>query len=83
MANFYYKKKDYARAVDVFENVLSDYPDANFLDVILFNYGRCLYRMERKKEARAKFDQLIGDFPESALATDAKRIADALTKGGF
>lgn len=83
MANFYYQKQDYNRAIDVFETVLSEHPDAKYLDVILFNYGRCLYRMERKKEARAKFDQLIGDFPESALATDAKRIADALTKGGF
>ena len=38
----------YARAVDIFEKVLSDHPDANFLDVILYNYGRCLFRMDRK-----------------------------------
>ncbi len=83
MAAFYYQKKDYARAVDVFEAVLADHPDAKFLDVILFNYGRCLYRMNKKREARTKFDQLIGDFPESPLAGDAKRISDALVKGGF
>ena len=83
MANFYYEKKDYARAIDVFETVLSDHPDARFLDVILFNYGRCLYRMERKREARVKFDQLVAEFPESTLAADAKRISDALVKGGF
>ena len=45
MAAFYYQKEDYTRAIDVFENVLSDHPDANFLDVILFNYGRCLYKL--------------------------------------
>lgn len=83
MANFYYQKEDYARAVDVFENVLSDYPDANFLDVILFNYGRCLYRLERRAEARRMFDQLINEFPESDLATEAKRISEALVKSGF
>ncbi len=83
MANFYYKKKDYSRAVDVFENVLSDYPDANFLDVILFNYGRCLYRLKRRAEARRMFDQLINEFPESNLATEAKKISDALVKAGF
>ena len=83
MANFYYQKQDYARAVDVFETVLSEHPDAKYLDVILFNYGRCLYRMERKKEARARFDQLLGDFPESALAAEAKRIVEALAKAGF
>jgi tetratricopeptide (TPR) repeat protein len=80
MAAFYYQKEDYARAVDVFENVLSDYPDANFLDVILFNYGRCLYKLERKTEARRRFDQLIDDYPESEIAPEAKKIVEALKK---
>ena len=31
MANPYYKKKDYRRAIDVFENVIQEHPDANFL----------------------------------------------------
>lgn len=82
MAEHYYKQKDYSRAVDVFETVLNDHPDARFLDVILFNYGRCLYRMERKADARKQFDQLISDYPESPLATDAKRISEALSKAG-
>lgn len=80
MANYYYKQKDYARAVDTFETVLNDHPDAKFLDVVLFNYGRCLYRMGNKAEARSKFDQLIGDYPQSPLAADAKKIAEALNK---
>ena len=80
MANFYYQRKDYARAIDVFENVLDEHPDANFLDVILFNYGRCLYRLDRKPEARKKFDILISDFPESPLASEAKKITEALSK---
>lgn len=79
MAEYYYKQKDYARAVDTFETVLADHPDAKFMDVILFNYGRCLYRMDRKADARRRFDQLIGEFPESPLAGDAKKIAEALT----
>jgi tetratricopeptide (TPR) repeat protein len=83
MAAFYYQKEDYARAVDVFENVLSDHPDANFLDVILFNYGRCLYKLDRKPEARRRFEQLIADFPESEISTEAHKIVEALKKAGF
>lgn len=83
MADYYYRQKDYSRAVDVFETVLADHPDAKFLDVILFNYGRCLYRMERRAQARQKFDQLVAEYPESALAGDAKKISDALVKSGF
>lgn len=78
MANYYYRQQDYSRAIDTFETVLGNHPDARFLDVILFNYGRCLYRMNRRAEARQKFDQLIQDYPESPLATDAKKISDAL-----
>jgi TolA-binding protein len=83
MANYYYQQKDYARAIDTFERVLQAQPDAKFLDVILFNYGRCLYRMERPAEARKQFDHLIQDFPESPLAGDAKKISEALRKKGF
>ena len=80
MANYYYQQRDFARAIDTFETVLSDYPDAKFLDVILFNYGRCLYRMNRRSEAGRRFDQLIQEFPESSLASDAKKISDALSR---
>ena len=83
MAAFYYQKEDYSRAIDVFENVLSDHPDANFLDVILFNYGRCLYKLKRKPEARKRFEQLINDYPESEIASEANKIVKALKKAGF
>ena len=83
MANHYYRQKDYSRAVDTFETVLANHPDAKFLDVILFNYGRCLYRMNKRADARSRFDQLIGDYPESALASDARKISEALAKAGF
>ena len=83
MANYYYQQKDFARAIDTFETVLNNHPDAKFLDVILFNYGRCVYRMDRKGEAKRRFDQLMADFPESPLAADAKKISEALTKSGM
>jgi len=83
MAAFYYQKEDYSRAIDVFENVLSDHPDGNFLDVILFNYGRCLYKLERKPEARRRFEQLINNYPESEIASEANKIVEALKKAGF
>jgi len=78
MADYYYQQKDYARAIDTFETVLSNHPDAKFLDVILFNYGRCLVRMNRMGDAKRRFDQLIGDFPESPLAANAKKISERL-----
>jgi tetratricopeptide (TPR) repeat protein len=83
MAAYYYRQKDYSRAIDTFETVLANYPDAKFIDVILFNYGRCLYRMDRKAEARRQFEQLLADYPESELAADVKKISEALAGAGF
>jgi TolA-binding protein len=80
MADYYYDQKDYARATEVFENVIANHPDAKFLDVILFNYGRCLFRMDRKPQALAKFEQLLGEFPDSSLAADTKEIIAAMRK---
>jgi len=82
-ANYFYQRQDYQRAIDVFEGVIANHPDANFLDVIHFNYGRCLYRGDRKNAARQQFDLLVADYPESKLAEEAKRISDALVKAGF
>jgi len=82
-ANYFYQRQDYQRAIDVFEGVIANHPDANFLDVIHFNYGRCLYRVDRKNAARQQFDLLVADYPESKLAEEAKRISDALVKAGF
>jgi tetratricopeptide (TPR) repeat protein len=82
MANYYYQQKDYARAIDTFENVLSEHPDAQYLDVILFNYGRCLVRMNRFRDAKGRFDQLIANYPESVLAGDAKKISEKLASVG-
>jgi len=82
-ANYFYQRQDFQRAIDVFEGVIANHPDANYLDVIYFNYGRCLYRTDRKGVARQQFDLLVLEFPESKLATEAKRISDALVKAGF
>jgi TolA-binding protein len=82
MASYYYDQKDFTRAIDVFENVIINHPDAKFLDVILFNYGRCLFRMDRKPQALAKFEQLLSEFPDSTLAGDTKKIIEAMRKVG-
>ena len=82
MANYYYSRRITPGRSTSSKPCSPNQPDAKFLDVILFNYGRCLFRMERKADARRQFDQLIAEFPESPLAADAKRISEALAKVG-
>lgn len=80
MAVYYVRHKDFARAIDTFETVLTNHPDARFLDVIHYHYGLCLVELKRTAEARQQFDQLLSDFPDSKLAGMAKKISDALGK---
>ena len=40
-------------------------------------------QMDLKRSSRQQFDLLVLEFPESKLATEAKRISDALVKAGF
>ena len=39
--------------------------------------------MERKSEARRRFEQLLADYPESELAADVKAISETLAQAGF
>jgi len=39
--------------------------------------------MDRRGPAMQRFEQLIADFPESQLAPDAKKIAEALKNAGM
>jgi TolA-binding protein len=80
MADFYYAKEDFGRAVDIYEEALQQYQDSKFLDVVLFNYGKCLVKMKRLPQASEKFNQLISTYPNSKLVPNARKIAEALEK---
>jgi outer membrane protein assembly factor BamD (BamD/ComL family) len=39
--------------------------------------------MDRRTQARSRFEQLLADYPESELAADAKKISETLAGAGF
>lgn len=80
MADFFMARKEYDRAVTTFQRALDDYPDAQFTDRVLYDYGRCLYRMQRPAEALARFRQLMSEYPQSKLSGKARQIVAALEK---
>lgn len=82
MADFFMNNKDYDRAISTFQQALDEYPDAQFTDRVLYDYGRCLYRMGKREESLTKFRQLMSEYPQSKLAGKAKQIVAALEKQG-
>ena len=80
MADYYYNKEDYSRAIDIYEEAIKMNQDSKFLDNILYGYGRCLVKMKRLDQALEKFRTLILTYPNSPLAPKAKQIAEAIEK---
>jgi TolA-binding protein len=80
MAEYYYSKEDYHRAMDIYEEALQQYQDSKFIDVVLYNYGRCLVKMKRLDAAVERFNQLITTYPNSKMVANAQKLVDAIQK---
>jgi TolA-binding protein len=80
MAEYYYSKEDFTRALDIYEQALQQYQDSKFIDIVLYNYGRCLVKMKKLDSAVEKFNQLISSYPNSKMVANAQKIVDAIQK---
>ena len=80
MAEYYYSKDDFTRALDLYEEALNQYQDSKFIDVVLYNYGRALVKMKRLDEAVDKFNQLISTYPNSKMVGNAQKLVEAIQK---
>lgn len=80
MAEYYYSKEDYSRALDIYEEALQQYQDSKFIDIVLYNYGRCLVKMKKYDDALGKFNQLISTYPNSKNVANAQKIVEAIQK---
>lgn len=80
MAEYYYSKDDFTRALDLYEEALAQYQDSKFIDVVLYNYGRTLVKMKRLDDALAKFNQLISTYPNSKMVGNAQKLVEAIQK---
>jgi TolA-binding protein len=70
----------YHRAMDIYEEALQQYQDSKFIDVVLYNYGRCLVKMKRLDAAVERFNQLITTYPNSKMVANAQKLVDAIQK---
>ena len=72
ISNYYITvAKDYRRAMELFEQVFQDYPDASFLDEMLYKWVVAAYKAGDLELAAQKCDQLLAEYPGSEAATKA------------
>jgi outer membrane protein assembly factor BamD (BamD/ComL family) len=79
VGKFYFNHGAYGAAIKRFETILKEYQGSEYDDQALFYLGESLWELEQKAAARAAFERLIAQFPDSELAPmGAKRIGVTL-----
>lgn len=78
LVEYYLQTRDYPRADDLLEQIFEDYPDANFLDVMLLRWVYVAYRMGNHQKAHDRCSQLIFEYPASPHAKKAKQLLPAI-----
>ncbi len=65
LAECYYGKRDYARAISEFEKVEKKYPKSDFVTRALFKLARSYEETGNVARAKPIFERLVKDFPDS------------------
>lgn len=80
MVDYYIVAKDYAQANELLEQIFTDYPDAEFLDEMLYKSIIASYNTSEFKRAYDRAQQLISEYPSSKRAQKAKDLMPNLEK---
>src|SRR5579864_8309857 len=83
IGDIYYKRQDYANALQAFDNVLERFPDGNKTADAHYMKGQTLMAMGRNDSAAREFRDVYNSYPDTDLAAKAKaRLKDlGLTVG--
>jgi outer membrane assembly lipoprotein YfiO len=72
---FYQKtRKSWRSAISRYETIVSEYPDFERFDEVLFRLSQCLAYSGRYAEARPPLGRLQAEFPQSAFVEEAKKL---------
>jgi outer membrane protein assembly factor BamD len=76
MAGYFYQRTRLAcrAAIARYESVLTDYPDFQGTDEVLFRLAECLHASGRTPEALPRLGRLLEDYPKSPFAEEGRRL---------
>ncbi len=83
IGDIYFRRQDYANAIQAFDNVLERFPDGNKTADAHYMKGQTLMAMGRNDSAAREFRDVYNSYPDTDLAAKAKaRLKDlGLTVG--
>ncbi len=76
--NYHIGLRDYTRSVELMDRVVQDYPDAPWLDRVLLQWGVVAHRMGQVNVAKAKFLQVLEEYPNGPAAAKATQFINQL-----
>ena len=80
---FYQKtRKSWRSAIGRYEVILSDYPDYDRIDEVLYRLAECLGNAGRYAEARPHLARLQAEFPESPYVEQGKKLESSFPPPG-
>jgi len=81
LAGFFYQRTRQAcrAAISRYETVLSEYPDYDEVDQVLFRLGQSLAACNRAAEALPHLHRLLEEYKTSRFADEAKRLYELLS----
>lgn len=72
MADAYQESKRYQKALDIYNQIINDYPNTLYADYIQFQIGMIFIKKKMLEEAFLSFRNLTKNFPNSRLVPEAK-----------
>ncbi|MBK7140903.1 MAG: tol-pal system protein YbgF [bacterium] len=67
-----FSQSKFSEAVPQFETFLSAYPKSDFTSRAIYKIGRCFQEMDKKSEAKKRFQEVIDKFPATLEAKQSK-----------
>lgn len=80
IVNYYILYQDYARAIELIERVMVDYPDKSWLHEMLLKWGIAAFRMRNYELSHAKFQQILEQYPGTSSASQARRFLEVVER---
>ena len=82
MAGFFYQRTRQSchAAIARYQAILTEYPDYDQLDEVLYRLGECLGLSGRPAEALPHLNRLIEEFPKSERVEDAQQLIADLSR---
>ena len=81
---FFYQKtrKSWRSAIGRYQTIVSEYPDFERFDEVLFRLAQCLSYSGRYAEARPPIGRLLAEFPQSPFVEEAKKLEATFPAAG-